>query len=1601
MENYKMYTAIDFYLELKKSRRYVGRLTKEKGKFVFQYDKSYLESGNAIALGPDIPLSKDKKVSLKLFPSLADRIPSKHNPAYVDYCKSVGIDPLETDPFLLLAKLGKKAPSSFICAPVKENTFSRGKLKQFRRELRLSIREFADLFAVSSATIYRIENNKTSGRDTLKKIAIYYKTPQTALAQMQITGDKINEQKRVFVENFFKLKMNKKSIKNFPELKIGGYTPPITVAFKDIQKSKPEQAVELIKRLSLLECAFYNIPQNSVHFSGSISAGDGGQNGLVNWSQSLPYTNYFPRRYNCLQIKTSSLSSTQCIKEIYNTKTELKPALKNVIKKKGAYILCSTQPLSGVHVQAREEALRGELNKAGYDSKQFVIKFYDANKIADWLNQYPSLVIWFLKEVCDKPIRPWISWEEWSREDPDYKSEFMYSEDLYKKQNDIYNILSQPGKTAHLSGAGGTGKTRLALEIFRSQLNENNNASQSFSINKKSGTAHYPDLSYSVSYSSSEAEQVYHRQNDSNLSYSVLYSSAEELKPSDLRELKTSRAILVIDDCPPERLEDFHKIALQEDSQLSLLSIGNEDTEKDLRHIIREIFILKPDEEVVKKMLLSRQNITNQYIDRKYIDLTAGFPLMATRLKNLGPLRLLKEDLSSIRKKMLWGQDQPDKEGDKVIKACALFDIVGLLNESQRGFSRSLNKDRGEDEAKYIAKKICEMKYNDFYKKIQFFKKKQILQQYGRFIQVRPKPLAVWLAQELIKESPPGTITKWFSSMKVQLTQEEQDERKKMYENIPETDKKNSEIYQSDFLSLKGLRESFCKQLSYLPASPELKKLVEKLCDEKSPLGNLKTLCSEWSFRCLYHIVELNPEAVLTALERVFLDKSKEELKNIPIKNYSLFVGTQFFPELIWTLEKLAREKDFYERSAQLLLQFAEIEEESKSGQAQKVFIEHFYLFYSGTSTEPKIKFQIIGDIRNSKSIKKKEIALQALSAVFEREGVRHSSDFMTKKDGEVIKEWRPQNLDEEKAYFRKALDELLEFSDKKEDAGIQKKAQKIIVSKLAVLLDEKLYDTVKKAVRKIVSLNDELCSAIVEELECFLNYHSKAIETEGAKKIQSLIEGLKTNKNFNQRIQFYIAHCPSTYVYRHLEEKEYPENDKQFKKLLKEFKNLIEKRDKKKIESALDILFYGDQRNTGKFAFELAGLLKHPDKFSSQLLDIIKNRKEDKNFNPIFLSSFIKGLNEKSPAKTKQVLDQIAGGNELMSFLIPAYLFLDLQDHDLKRLTAVINEKPFEFQSGHSILGLRLQAVSLKVIEKFILALLKKSNSFLWEALRIYVNCLRLDKQNAKKQNKKEDIEINQQRLLPTLFDLLTRENIFLFKKNYDSLDDYFYKSAVEIILNSEHGELFSQKFFSQIFEPKVSLFKYAVSHFTIKECLVKISQRYPERVLQEIANHINNSKIKFLFCDKSSFQTSAGLTDKQGVLSHLLKKEKLCKQWCEKMPHKLPVFFARHMNLFFYNREKDFYTLSRFANFAKFLLDKYGDQKQLTEAISMNLGNFTWSGNLSDYFKKVRKALEELKQHKQKNVRDFIFRHISYIDKRLEQFQKEEEEREKLGIW
>lgn len=203
----KTIEAVDVYLQKRKTREYAGRLSRTANGFTFRYDDKYVYGQKAIPLGPDLPLSVSPHTSRSLFPSFEDRIPSKKNPAYAEYCKNMGISPSEKDPLVLVATIGQKGPSSFVFTPVIDNQFSPEDVIDFRKELNLSIREFADIFDISFATIHRIEIGKTSGKDTLKRIEIYRNFPEVAKFEIERNGFKINDEKRIYTMQIIDTKM--------------------------------------------------------------------------------------------------------------------------------------------------------------------------------------------------------------------------------------------------------------------------------------------------------------------------------------------------------------------------------------------------------------------------------------------------------------------------------------------------------------------------------------------------------------------------------------------------------------------------------------------------------------------------------------------------------------------------------------------------------------------------------------------------------------------------------------------------------------------------------------------------------------------------------------------------------------------------------------------------------------------------------------------------------------------------------------------------------------------------------------------------------------------------------------------------------------------------------------------------------------------------------------------------------------------------------------------------------------------------------------------------------------------------------------------------
>ncbi len=201
--------SLKVYSESRKRRVYVGALAHHLDRKIFEfvYDKAYLRSRNAIPLGPELSLRKVVHLCPegKLFPSFLDRIPSKENPAYNDYCLSEGISPDEKNPILLLTTIGKRGPSTFIFEAVLEPQVDiRPQIKHLRETLGLSQRDLATAFDLNVLTLIRLEQGKSKDKNLIRLVQIYLKYPEVALDQFKIKGPMLHQKKLTLLKNYFR-----------------------------------------------------------------------------------------------------------------------------------------------------------------------------------------------------------------------------------------------------------------------------------------------------------------------------------------------------------------------------------------------------------------------------------------------------------------------------------------------------------------------------------------------------------------------------------------------------------------------------------------------------------------------------------------------------------------------------------------------------------------------------------------------------------------------------------------------------------------------------------------------------------------------------------------------------------------------------------------------------------------------------------------------------------------------------------------------------------------------------------------------------------------------------------------------------------------------------------------------------------------------------------------------------------------------------------------------------------------------------------------------------------------------------------------------------
>lgn len=486
-------------------------------------------------------------------------------------------------------------------------------------------------------------------------------------------------------------------------------------------------------------------------------------------------------------------------------------------------------------------------------------------------------------ETQKSKFRPFITWNEWNDLINSSQSDKFFINDKIQEVQKSISTASISPTVIRLLGLSGLGKTRILVETFRPKENDTDSlitANRILYVNCND----YP--------------------NQINFSEIILKIKGEK-----------KDAILIVDNCDIST----HKLIVRNLQGLSLITIDSNPEEDSNTEGTNYIVIGKNElSDIVTQIVDSNfQNVGERNIER-IKDFSQGIPLMAVLLgesvKN-GEQFIGKLDDKDLLDKLLGAKGKEEKHRT-ILKSCSIFNYFGFHEElsTQIEFiakSTNITSLSGDDN----------VKVNDFYETCNYYLKREIFERKGRYIGMRPFPLAMSLAQEWLEPLTPKRLIAVINEIA----------------GLQEPDRTS-------------LSRAFAEQMKYLGYNDKAIEIVEKIIGPGSPFDNAEVLNTELGSHLFRSFVEVNPIAVSQNFKRQFFNKPTEELLKVDAGRRNI----------VWALEKLCFDKRTFSDSAKVLLQFAIAENENWANNATNQFLHLFNIHLSGTEAKLDERWKII-----------------------------------------------------------------------------------------------------------------------------------------------------------------------------------------------------------------------------------------------------------------------------------------------------------------------------------------------------------------------------------------------------------------------------------------------------------------------------------------------------------------------------------------------------------------------------------------------------------------------------------------------------------------
>jgi len=483
---------------------------------------------------------------------------------------------------------------------------------------------------------------------------------------------------------------------------------PLEIKYKHIENLDAIQLTRLLKKLLHLEADANGISKSAVDVSLKITVADGGEDGRMQWTGGPEEAGRVPNRFTFFQCKAQEVGPADCKKEILTKDLRtLKDNVREVFDNKGTYILFCHKVYSRTLKNRRIKKIKEGLKDVGRDDWETAkIEIYDAEKIADWVNDFLPAIIYICQ--CNNITVPLglKTWEMWA-EYEENKYEYIPNVTLAAYIKTIREESLKEHSIIRIVGLSGLGKTRLALEAFKP-----------------------PEKATEMTQQSLSNQVVYF---DASIGHTQTLNFV-----TDACNRKIS-GILIVDDCEFALHSLLAREVRRSGSKLKLITLDfNPEEEKQPKQYL--IKLKQNDckgvvEEILKRTYHGLSSATISRIN----DFAQNFALIAVFLadsieEGIEDIGCLTNE--GIVKKLLGGKDSEDNEIVSVITACSLFEYF------------EFSEDKHTNHLKFLAKEIAKVSEEKFFATCKKFMARGILQRKGRFIRVTPIPLAITLAVE-------------------------------------------------------------------------------------------------------------------------------------------------------------------------------------------------------------------------------------------------------------------------------------------------------------------------------------------------------------------------------------------------------------------------------------------------------------------------------------------------------------------------------------------------------------------------------------------------------------------------------------------------------------------------------------------------------------------------------------------------------------------------------------------------------------------------------------------------------------------------------------